>query len=241
MEATVGTELTHMVGARVGKDASLLRRGGRRRLGREGKRTASTGRSGGSGSSSSGGGTRVQNLACNPPGRVPGKGGRDLRSRGRVRSGGSSGGKRRLEGVEDAVRGGRSWRQARRAVSHTGGDVGAEPAVGYEVTARRGLARREAEGEGSKESRDDREDLVPGSCRRAGEAEPRGRATARLEERTHIGRKEGERAGVGRRKSGKLGGRKRGEGRCLVQNQAAGCTGRRWRREGRGTRGLVQN
>ena len=62
MEATVGTELTHMVGARVGEDTSLLRRGGRRRLGREGKRTASTGRSGGSGSSSSGGGTFVLRL-----------------------------------------------------------------------------------------------------------------------------------------------------------------------------------
>ena len=180
MEAAVSTELAHMVGARVREDTSLLGRGGRRRFGGEGKRTASTGRSGGSGSSSSGGGTRVQTLACNPPGRVPGKGGRDLRSRGRVRSSGSSGGKRRPEGIEDAARGGRGWRQAGRAVSHTGGDVGAEPAVGYEVTAGRGLTRREAGGESGKESRDDGEDLVPGSCRRAGEAEPRGRATAWL-------------------------------------------------------------
>ena len=143
MEAAVGTELAHMVGARVREDTSLLGRGGRRRLSGERKRTASTGRSGGSGSS-------------------------------------SSGGKRRPEGIEDAARGGRGWRQAGRAVSHTGGDVGAEPAVGYEVTAGRGLTRREAGGESGKESRDDGEDLVPGSCRRAGEAEPRGRATAWL-------------------------------------------------------------
>ena len=180
MEAAVSTELAHMVSTRVREDTSLLGRGGRRRLSGERKRTASTGRSGGSGSSSSGGGTRVQTLACNPPGRVPGKGGRDLRSRGGIRGSGSSGGRRHLEGVEDAARGGGSRWRAGRTVGHAGGDVGTEPAVGYEVTAGRGLTRREAGGESGKESRDDGEDLVPGSCRRAGEAEPRGRATAWL-------------------------------------------------------------
>ena len=43
MEATVSTELPDVVGTGVREGATLLGGGGRRRLGGEGKRTASTG------------------------------------------------------------------------------------------------------------------------------------------------------------------------------------------------------